>query len=125
LYYKPRYSVSGSECTSGPPLGTSTFIWCIDGVFETQPININPAVNLVPFAINESSITYHPGNWDFNFIGLASFNAKPIQSLWENYASKLNPEVLRYALDFDPIITANYYQAYAQFNKTELRHMFD
>jgi hypothetical protein len=98
---------------------------CIDGIFETQPIYIDSSQTVVPFVPNESTITYYPGNWDFNFIGVATFNAKPNASLWENYSEKLIPEVLRYVLDFDPIIPANYYQAYAQFSKIKMPYIFD
>ena len=126
LYYKPRYSIDVSGCVEGAPDNSSAFIWCVDGVIETQPIYINKAISLVTFSDKVSSITYHPGNWDFNFIGLASFNAKPNPSIWQSNKSNIKLEVLKYALDFDPIIPANYYQAYYQFtNREPMSKTFD
>lgn len=126
LYYKPRYSIDVSNCVEKAPDNSSAFMWCVDGVMETQPIYINKAISLITFSDKLSSITYHPGNWDFNFIGLASFNAKPNPSIWESNKSNIKLEVLKYALDFDPIIPANYYQAYYQFvNRESMSKTFD
>ena len=110
LYFKTYYS--SSYQTNLPSQGA--FIWCIDGVFETAPITFNKTA----FSSNAnkgSYITYHVGNWDFNFIGLASFNAKPNQSTWNSQVNVIKDDVIRYILDFDPIIPANYYQAYYEF----------
>lgn len=126
LYYKPRYSVDGNNYREQEPSNSSAFIWCIDGVLETQPIYINQGSSLVTFTANTSSITYHPGNWDMDFIGLATFNAKPTTAVWGQNKDNFKDEVLRYALDFDPIIPANYYQAYYLFrNKEPLKQSFD
>jgi hypothetical protein len=61
-----------------------------------------------------------------DFIGLATFNAKPTTAVWGQNKDNFKDEVLRYALDFDPIIPANYYQAYYLFrNKEPLNQSFD
>lgn len=120
LYYKPKYTIDGSSYTEGAPTNAAAFMFCIDGVMETQPIMLYKDYSFVQ---NESSIVYHPGNWDFNFIGVASFNAKPSQ--W-NAALRFNQDVIKYMLDFDPIIPANYYQAYYSFVEHEsMPHTFD
>ena len=120
LYYKPKYTIDGSSYTAGAPINAAAFMFCIDGIMETQPIILYKDYSFVQ---NESSIVYHPGNWDFNFIGVASFNAKPSQ--W-NAELHFNQDVIKYMLDFDPIIPANYYQAYYSFVEHEsMPYTFD
>ena len=110
LYYKPCYTINGSDYTNKTSDDPAAFIFCIDGIFETSPITLNSKLG---FEATKSSITYYPGNWEFNFMGVASFNAKPAPNTWAN--GKYNPLVLKYVLDFDPIIPANYYQAYYKY----------
>lgn len=132
LYYKPIYSINGHKCKNLKDYttisnGTSAFIFCIDGIFETQPINIDNT-ELISFNKKNSTITYHQGKWDFNFISFASFNAKP--RTWEDSITNDNnftaDSVLRYVFDFDPIIPANYYQGYCKaFDITVSYNNFD
>lgn len=110
LYFKPYYS--SSYQTNLPSQGA--FMWCVDGVFETAPITFNKT-GFSAHASRGSYITYYTGNWDFNFIGVASFNAKPNESTWNSRVNAVKDDVIRYVLDFDPIIPANYYQAYYEF----------
>ena len=98
----------------------------MDGVFETAPIKCDRNYSFSCNLNNESKITYYPGNWDFNYIGVASFNAKPNPNTWSNQVDVINKNVIRYVLDFDPIIPANYYQAYYKFiHKVDYPKTFD
>ena len=122
LYFKPYYSFEYQ--TDLPTEGA--FMWCIDGVFETAPIKCAKNYSFSCNENQESTITYFVGNWDFNFISVASFNAKPNASTWKDQVNAINKNVIRYVLDFDPIIPANYYQAYYKFvHKKDYPKAFD
>jgi len=86
---------------------------------ETSPLNIPD------FYISiGTKITYYPGKWQFNHLGFATFNCRPrmtyVYTESGDQTEEVNgvPSVVKYYYDYDPVIPANYYQAYSQLEYT-------
>lgn len=116
IYFKPYYDVNGGTVKGLDTLKlTSSFIVCIDGIFETQVLNMGEA-----YINQNTSITYHKGLWDYNYISLMSFNA------YKTNEPNLQSIVRRYKYDFDPVIPANFFQTFCGLENTPaLESTFD
>lgn len=111
IYFKSYYAINGGDLEFGNQEESSLnshFLMCVDGIFESIPLDLGVGVDLS----SNTSITYYPGNWDYNYIGLMSFNAFPSSMQQLNNFSK---QVKKYKFDFDPIIPANFQQTYNSF----------
>ena len=93
LYIKSSYSISGTN-------PTQTLFFCVDGIIESVPFNIDEFYLGVG-----TTITFHAGRWDYNHIGIATFNCIPngIDS---------NELLKNYIYNIDPVLLSNYYQVY-------------
>ncbi len=101
LYFKSDYSVLKEEINSTNCKQTVCLF--IDGVLETTPFEIQNF-----YIEKDIEVIYHPGQWQFNHLGVATFNGKP-QSIETTNDIK---SVAKYLYDIDPIIPSNYYQTY-------------
>lgn len=104
LYFKSDYSTS--EVKLGEEYKQVVCIF-IDGVLEVAPFEISGFF----INANSTSITYCPGLWQYNHIGVATFNGKPSSIVTFDDGVNITA-ISRYLYDIDPIIPANYYQTY-------------
>lgn len=104
LYFKSDYATSNPSGTININNTKQVVVLYIDGVQETKPFEINSFFIQAKY----TSLVYYPGLWQFNHIGVATFNGIPSSAI----TGIKQACVAKYLLDFDPIIPSNYYQTY-------------
>jgi hypothetical protein len=105
FYFKASYSYNGKS-------GSPALLILIDGVIELAPITLDRSCSIT----NNTSITWYPGLWDYNYMGVMTFNGEPTNL--DSSAADNMPGVgliRKYYHDFDVIIPSNYYQTYREF----------
>ena len=112
FYYKSDYTFSGGTAEKAQGATPSVLVF-IDGIAEVAPISL-PRAELGP----STGITWYPGQWDFNFAGVMTFNGKPgdidrfdqVPNSWTGVGL-----IRKYYHDFDMVIPSNYYQTYREY----------
>ena len=105
FYFKSSYSYNGKP-------GDPALLVLIDGIIELAPIGLDRSCSIS----KNTCITWYPGLWDYNYMGVMTFNGEPTNLDSEAANGMPGVELIRkYYHDFDVIIPSNYYQTYREF----------